>query len=262
MKFDSVYIFHFQKEDKDEAIVRLKKSLSTINFTEFNIGIINCSEYCIKDCLDDRIKYFHDFKEGLYNRSYMINKAVEQFVTAEYFNISDVDIMYPPTYAEAMNQIIQESGEPCRIVYFNNNMCNQNFDTYEDCHNNYPNCQDHLRSKRGRAGGLGMVHTESFHKICGFEERYFGYSPEDQDFNLRISKINKYIEVDDEKVNTYHLWHMNNTPLKQYRQNMRMFFYIRDYIEQYNLKVVKAGEIEIPEMIYHQEGENIIEVEF
>ena len=42
---------------------------------------------------------------------------------------------------------------------------------------------------------------------------------------------------------------------------MRKFYYIKDWIEYSSKQVIMSGEIEIPKMVLHQEGENIIEVE-
>lgn len=261
---DLIYIFHFRKEDKDEALERFKISLSSVDCRSFNVCVINCSEYCIKSFFDDKVKYIHvlkDYGVNLYNRSFMINECVKQLVTTEYFNISDIDIIYPNTFTKTIKSILKENDKPCRIVYYNNNMGVGDFKTYEECKSAYPNCKDHLRSLRGPAGGLGIVHTESFHKVGGFEERYIGYGPEDQDFNLRISRINKHIVLDDERINTYHLWHINNTPKIKFRENMRIFFYIRDYLKKYPNQIFKSGEIEIPQIVYHQSGNNIIEIE-
>lgn len=262
---DLIYIFHFREDDKDESLDRLYKSLGSVSFNDFNICLLNSSKFCIRDYLDTRIKYAHvhkDFGSGLYNRSFMINECVKRLVTSEYFNVSDIDIIFPPTFGNTVHDIIKQNKEPVRIVYFNNNMGIGEYKTYEDCKLNFDNNYDHLRSKRGRAGGLGIIHTESFHKIGGFEERYIGYGPEDQDFNLRISKINKYIEMDDERLNTYHLWHDNKTPKKNHRENLRMFKYIKNYICKHDLQIIKAGSVEIPDIVYHQENENIVEVEF
>ena len=49
--------------------------------------------------------------------------------------------------------------------------------------------------------------------------------------------------------------------LETYRDNMRVFSYIKEHIEQNKLKVVKSGEIEVPPIVYHQEGPNIKEME-
>lgn len=262
---DLVYIFHFREDDKDEALNRFRCSLNSVSKKDFNICVLNSSDFCIRGFLDQDVRYAHvpkDFGEKLYNRSFMINECVKRLVTSEYFNIADIDVLFPKTFLSTVEKIIANEVEPCRIVYFNNNMGVGNYETYDECKKDFPLNKDHLRSKRGRAGGLGVVHTESFLKINGFEERYIGYGPEDQDFNLRISKINKYIELDDERINTYHLWHNNYTPKKNHRENLRIFQYIKEYIHKHDLKIVKSGSIEIPPILYHQENESIVEMEF
>lgn len=262
---DLVYIFHFRETDKDEALDRLRRSLNSVNFKKFTPCVINSSDFCISELLDGRVKYVHvprDFGEGLYNRSFMINECVKRLVSSEYFTISDIDIIYPKTFANYIDKTIRKSGEPCRIVYFNNNMGPGDYETYEECHNDFANNPDFCRSHRGPAGGLGVVHTESFMKIGGFDERYIGYGPEDQDFNMRISMINKFIEIDDENVNTYHIWHSNNTPKKKHRENLRIFRYIKEYISNNDLNIVKSGSIEVPNILYNQNNSEIVEVEF
>jgi len=262
---DFIYTFHFQENEKNEAIKRFNLSLDSIDMTECDVCVINCSDYCIQKDLKYPVKYLHEpkkYEDNLYNRSFMINQCVNKLVTSEYFNISDIDILYPKTFVTTIESIIKENTKPCRIVYFNNNMGIGDFNTYDECKSNYETHKDHIRSYRGRAGGLGIVHTKSFHKVNGFEERYIGYGPEDQDFNLRISQINKYIELDNENVNTYHIWHNNSTPKKKHRENLRIFNYISDYIKKNNLQLVKSGSIEIPQIIYHQNQKNIAEMEF
>ena len=266
MKFDFVYTFHFRENDKDEAIKRLNISLSSLDLNYCKPCLLNCSSFCIKDKINLDINYIHlptDFGENLYNRSFMVNYCVKNLVKTEYFNISDIDIVYPKTFIETMSNVIEDNkGSSCRILFHNHNMGQGNFNSYEDCHNSYLNCKDILRSKTGPAPGLGIVHTDSFLKINGFDERFVGYGPEDKEFNFRISRICKYIDLDDERVNTYHLWHVNNTPKVNYRNNMRIWIFLKNYIENRNLIEVKSGSIPIPYIIYHQENENIVELEF
>lgn len=260
--FDSIYIFHFSKELKEEALIRLRKSIRSVNQEEFRIGILNCSDYCIRNEVPKNLQYAHLPREGVYNRSFMINEAVRRFVNEQYFNISDIDIMYPPTFGLAVRSLLKQfENETCRIVYYNNNMGVGDFKTYDECHENYSKCQDHLRSKRGPAGGLGIVHTESFWKIGGFEERFIGYGPEDQEFNLRISRINKLLKLDNELINTYHLWHNNFTPKKNFRDNLRIFSYLKNQFNKIKDKEIIAGSIPIPPIVYHQESERVKEID-
>jgi len=263
-KFDFVYTFHFREEDKNEALIRLNKSISSLNLNQVNVCLMNCSKYCIREFIPFNIKYEYvptDFGINLYNRAFMVNESVKRMVTSEYFNLSDIDILYPKTFLRTMKDIINQSNERTRIVFHNHNMGNGNFNTYEDCKKEYDSCKDNLRSKTGPAIGLGIIHTETFKRINGFDERFLGYGPEDKEFNFRISRVCKYIDLDDAKVNTYHLWHMNNTPRINYRNNMRIWYYIKEHIERNNLVEVKSGSIPIPEIIYHQEGLNIKEIE-
>jgi len=262
-KFDFVYTFHFRENDKELAIERLNKSIASLNLNQIRVCLMNGSKFCIRKQIPFEIEYLHqplDFGENLYNRAYMVNKASEM-VTSEYFNLSDIDILYPKTFLKTMKSIIQDSTEPLRIVFHNHNMGQGNFETYEDCKQEYEKCKDNLRSKTGPAVGLGIIHTETFRRIGGFDDRFIGYGPEDKEFNFRISKVCKFIDLDDERVNTYHLWHTNNTPRINYRNNMRIWYYIREYIQNKNLTEVKAGSISVPEIVYHQDNENITEVE-
>jgi len=259
-KFDFVYTFHFREDDKTEAIWRLNRSIASLNLNQVNVCVMNCSNYCIRDSIHYDVKYEYepkDFGTNVYNRPFMVNEAVKRMVTSEYFNLSDVDIIYPKTFLKTMKSIIQqETGDvPLRIVFHNHNMGQGDFVTYKDCLEEYENCKDQIRSKTGPAPGLGIIHTETFKRINGFDERFFGYGPEDKEFNYRISRVCKYIDLDDPKVNTYHIWHMNNTPKINYRNNMRIWYYIKEHIESNNLIEVKAGSIEIPPIVYHQPEE-------
>ena len=81
------------------------------------------------------------------------------------------------------------------------------FKTYND-YKLFFNCHgDQTRTGKGIAPGNGLIHLKSFKKINGYDEYYKGYGLEDADFNLRISYINKLLTIDNEKINTCHLFH-------------------------------------------------------
>jgi len=261
-KFDFVYTFHFGEELKDEAIFRLNTSIKSLNLKKVKICLLNCSEFCIRDLIPFEIEYLHIPREGVYNKPFMINEAVNRMVTSEYFNLSDIDIVYPETFLETIKILIRKSDEPIRIVFHNHNMGQGNYHSYNECERAYELNKDHLRSKTGPAIGLGIIHTESFKRLGGFDERFIGYGPEDKEFNFRISRICKYIDLNDVSLNTYHLWHNNNTPKENYRTNMRIWFYIKNYLEKNDLHEVVSGSIQVPDMVYHQYNESIKEIEF
>lgn len=210
MKIDMLYSFSFNGPKLKGAIRRLKTSISSIINQDVRICVCNTSNKCIwKDIKDlGDMRYIHkpsgkDFCKGL-----TINFGVKNLVQTPYFLLSDVDLVYPQSYVQAMLKYASIS--PNRVVPFNYNLMNRtlyssNFEDYRELINK--RYADPFRTFYGIAPGNGLVHTKTFYMLRGFNEDLMGYNIEDAEFNERCKYINNYLEISDPRIRTVHLFH-------------------------------------------------------
>jgi len=235
-----LYSFDFKEKEIDNAIKRLNISIKSIIDQNVDVCICNTSKIDIKKSITNinKIRYlYYPLKQENYCKPKTINIGVRKLVNSEYFFLSDIDLIYPPSFVKNMLSYTLYK-EPVRIIFFNYNLGKcidyKNFKTYKKL---LERVKDSQRTTIGIAPGNGLVHLKSFHKIGGFDERYIGYGPEDADFNLRISIINKYVEVNYDKVNTYHLYHPININQEYNNKNIELYNKVCSKIKKYNKKV-------------------------
>lgn len=208
---------------------RLKESINSIK--EQNVRICVCCtskndiyEH-IKNLAD--ITYFHKYlKLDVYCKPKTINLGVKKLVKTPYFIHSDIDLIYPETF---ISEIIKytEYYCPVRVIFNNYNIgIEYKGNTYNDYKQFFNKHGDISRSLKGIAPGNGLIHLKSFKQINGYDEYYIGYGFEDADFNIRIGYICKTIELNNENVNTCHLYHKfgdNINHKKYYDDNYNYF---------------------------------------
>jgi predicted glycosyltransferase involved in capsule biosynthesis len=151
--------------------------------------------------------------------------------------------------------------KPVRVIFNNYNIGDYNGclpKTIGECKNKINLHVDNTRTLYGIAPGNGLIHRKSFDTILGFDERYVGYGPEDADFNYRICKICKYIELNLEEVNTYHFFH--NNCVRDNTNNFKLFNYIREQDKIYNFKIIKSNQIQIPKELLLINEDNMKEI--
>ena len=227
MVFDFLYPFQFnnQKELKP-AIERLKLSIDSIKNQNVNICVCNTSNVCIYDDIKDICDINYIFKPlnignkyWKYNKSLTLNYGVKQLIKTPYFFVSDIDLIYSSRFIKTIAKNIDDK-KPIRII-FNNMNIDKGFysSSYNKCKKFFDNHKDKSRTT-GIAPGNGLIHLDSFKKIRGYDEQYIGYGPEDADFNFRIKNICEYIELDNNYVNTYHLYHDRSHYDVQYTTNV------------------------------------------
>lgn len=223
-RIDFLYSFHFSEYEIKDALHRLVSSIRSIKNQNVRICVSNTSKQCIWDKIKDvaPISYIHKYTGSeMYNKPLTINFGVKNFINTPYFFHSDIDLIYPPTFVATMSKCISYKN-PVRVVFNNNNLgkdvCSDKFEDYEKA---FRTSKDGLRSDSGIAPGNGLIHLESFKMIRGFDEGFIGYGPEDADFNFRIGYLNKYMEIDDPKVNTYHMFHPRSNYTEQYSKNCK-----------------------------------------
>jgi len=205
---------------------------------DVNICICNTSVSDITEAMEGfNFKYYYSTLQiAPYCKPVTINWGVKHLVRSEYFILSDIDIIYPPTYIEEMKKLIEKNKdkEPIRVITYNRclSLCEKEI-TYNDCkYSTDKNNSDGLRG-HGFAAGIGLVHLDSFNRIGGFDHQYIGYGPEDADFNFRIEFINKLLEIDDPKVNTYHMYHeYEHDKSKTYSRNVKICVEKKAFIKE------------------------------
>lgn len=224
-----LYVFNFPPDKIEKACKRFHCSLKSIVNQVEKIYILNASNQAINiaDIDPTKIIMIHKPAKGYFNKGVLINYMVKNFLSGyEYFVHSDIDIVYPADYMKSFENIIYSfacydpvtkySFGAFRIIPKNIAM------RYEYYTDNFTELQRLTKDTpprfMGESRGNGLFHTESFIKIRGINEYYFGYAPEDLSVNVRLSKINKKIYAD--KIHTIHLWHEQGN---------------RDYVKQNDL---------------------------
>lgn len=203
-----LYVFKFNDINIEKAIKRLNCSLQSLVKQSDRIFILNASETCIKHKLinSDKIKYIHKPYNQYFNKSVLINWMVKNCLKDyDYFIFSDIDLVYEDTYIYKMKSHIKGK-DFVRVVPYNVNMAKEFYaNTYKELDDQ--RIKLNLPCAQGWAHGNGLIHVPSFMRIRGYNEAYKGYAAEDQDFNLRLSKINKLIY--DRDIKDLHIWHEN-----------------------------------------------------
>lgn len=247
---DFLYSFQFNK-DRVSAIERLRNSIKSICHQNVRICVCDTSEKSIKNGLNGlgKIEYYHHpLSAKIYNKSKTINIGVKNLIKTDYFLISDIDLIYPPNFIKNMQLLISNCKNPIRVVFNNTNLGFKKAESYQFCKDNFRKNLDQSRNQKGIAPGNGLIYRESFDKILGFDERYVGYGPEDADFNYRIQKICKYIVIDLDEFNTFHLFHLNseNTNRDQSIKNSNLYKHMVKMDKKQNFSLIKSEQIEAP----------------
>lgn len=247
-KIDFLYSFHFD-EGRDEAIKRLRCSIQSIRHQNVRICICDTSKKSMKSKLKGLgdINYYHQpLNLEVYCKPMTINLGVEKLVKSDYFFLSDIDLYYHHDFVRSMGMIWVNNIDYVRVIFFNNNMGPGQFPiSIDSCKSLFKSSKDLLRTNRGIAPGNGLVHRRSFDLVGGFDERYVGYGPEDADFNIRIRQVCKYIEIDLENFNSYHMNHGNDTTKELYSQNLNLYERVKESVQNSNNnKIIRSGDVE------------------
>lgn len=236
-KIDVLYSFHF--DDIKEPLKRLKTSINSLKKQNVNICVCNTSKQCIHDELKKltEIKYYHkSLPIDVYCKPQTINLGVNKLVTTPYFILSDIDLIYQKTFINELSKYVYYP-KPSRVMFRNYNLeGNLTLKTINEINKIFnKKSKQEIKEIKGPAPGNGLIHLESFNKIGGYDEEYVGYGLEDGDFNLRISFLNKLIHLDDDKINSYHLFHKHTYKDSEktnniYKQNVLKYKERRHYL--------------------------------
>jgi len=221
VKVDFLYIFKFSNDKIEKAIQRLICSIRSIKNQNYggvvNIYVVNSSEADISPDLKDLcLNYIFKPVTGYFNKSFLINCAVNNFIKSEYFFISDIDLIYGPDYIKNSLQMAVGQATPVRIIPYHCCMIREKYNL------NYVEAsrEPMLNTFSSIAPGNGLIHLDSFKKIKGYDEYYLGYGQEDADLNLRMKSVANVIETN--SIISYHIWH---NPINREYINQNSIYY-------------------------------------
>jgi predicted glycosyltransferase involved in capsule biosynthesis len=204
---DLFYIFQFDKGKIEKAIERAKCSINSLQGQNVNILFFNFSTIDISENLKNlKIQYHHipRQKEKRWNKSVLMNYIVKNHIRTLYFFYSDIDIVYPSNYIDRMLTLaLEEKNRTNCHVRILPMVTWLDKELYDSDYNLLCDLKTKIQNTYGC--GIGLFNTEFFKKIRGFDEDFSGWGHEDVHFNLRISKINTYIESN--KIRVFHLHH-------------------------------------------------------
>ena len=196
---DVIYVFKYDGDKYENARKRLLCSIDSLKNQLVNIIVINNSQQKLNLNIDVPLTCIHKPYNGPLNKARSINFGVKNYVKTDYFLMSDIDIVYCKNHLRYMLNYTS-NGNPVRITHHH---CELNAEYYSS---NFEKLMSIPHKEKFHAPGLGLIHRTSFMKIHGYNEEFFGYSPEDQCFNERIWMINEDVRVDTD-LYTFHLWH-------------------------------------------------------
>jgi hypothetical protein len=212
-----LYVFNFKSEHIINAIKRLNCSLTSMLPQADKIYILNASQENIDIVDSDKMVYIYKPYHQYFNKAILINYVVKNYLQEySYFVHSDIDLIYSQDYLKQLKNYI--TNKPVRVMPRNIAMP---MEYYSSNYNDLKVIADKYKQHpSGESKGNGLFHIFSFMQIRGFDEKFRGYAPEDDDFNLRIAKINHFIYA--REVCHIHLWHQ---PInREYQDNNQKVF--------------------------------------
>jgi len=170
---DFLYVFDYGDDHVKEATTCLYKSIESIKKSTkpVNIIVANTSK---KDIRDDIVGlediFYHYFPmQKKNNISKLINRGVRNFVTSEYFFVSDINTIYTEDYIEKMTKYVEQDLEVSRsrrVIPRDNHK-------------------------------IGIIRRSDFLDLGGYDEKYKSLDFASQDFNTRIGFFKKIKYVED-----------------------------------------------------------------
>jgi predicted glycosyltransferase involved in capsule biosynthesis len=234
-RFDFLYVFNYDEMFFDDALIRLSCSIKSIRNQNVKICVANYSQRCIFiqiSKISPDIKYIHKPYSGPFSKALFINYAVKNMINSEYFILSDVDLVYSPDHIQRLKlkmAALIVGNQKFRYVTYNYNLApvykntlfrivgtfpffrnffdqNNLVKAHEYTHE-YVVLDRMHKAGGGYAHGPGVIHTETFFEINGYDEDMIGHGPEDDMFNTRIGKVNRLVYDNLPDTATFHLWH-------------------------------------------------------
>jgi hypothetical protein len=239
-RIEVLYILKYPEQMLRAAAERLVCSMQSLESQPVRIIIVNYSRGHLPDRIRYRtgIQYCHHPIDADFSRAKAINFAVKRYITADYFAVSDIDLVYDRSHFISIREMLASRHEdrPLRIINYNFNIIPRHPMFYTA---NRLLLRLLRKSSGGYAHGNGIIHLPSFKAIQGYDEELIGYGPEDDLFNCRIGRINELKFLPDDKLTTYHLWHpVSAYNAEQFEKNMN--FWLKEKIRIWGLP---AGDV-------------------
>lgn len=141
----------------------------------------------------------------------LLNNVGVRNANADYVMTTDVDMILSRGFANTITKLLEKN---CiiesRTMYLKSGVMNEIYqgkcDPYKDV-----NCLKRGRiKKRTSAGGCQCMHKESWAKIRGFDESYYGWGSEDWDLYTRACNSNMKVKWMGESLETIELFHQHH----------------------------------------------------
>lgn len=241
-----IFTLSYEDADLKKCCHRLNLSLksllinSSLDEEKFEILVFNFSNVCLTRYIEfcsERIRYYHLRSYRSFSRGRFLNYIIKNHVSASYFYIADVDLIFPPNFIKnlILKTKILKNQNISRSIFLNGNLESKAF-PFGKCHHKIKSlfyempkietAQYDLLSKIshkvGWAHGCGVFNRQMFLKLRGFNEEFIGYGPEDGLFNKRLQKVSRVEFDDDDLLKTFHLWHQKFARI-QVRKNMAIY---------------------------------------
>lgn len=209
--FDNLTIVIPYKESQYNRKINLRIVLDYLNHINIK-NIIISEEYDNKPSSDwileeyknkfSLIKVTSTKSEGLFSRSNLINKGVEESTTS-FICIQDCDVVIPKNIYEYSLNLLHSGFD---LVYPFNRKVKQIADKQSFLKNyDFKNIFTESEFRPNADGGMQFVNKKSFMKIGGYNTNFKGWGSEDNEFILRVILGNlKFIRLNNP---LYHLKH-------------------------------------------------------
>ncbi|GAB4474400.1 MAG: hypothetical protein OHK0057_21020 [Thermoflexibacter sp.] len=204
--------FSFIVPYRNRDSIRVKNCLQSIHnqhFADFEIIFVDYgSDLAVQQATEKlcstfpKVKYyFFDTRYQLWSRSHALNLGVLQ-AQGQFLVIVDVDLIYPPNFADLLkNKIDENSFVQYQCYYIPENQQNyQNLDFSKT----YP----YKVSSTEFAAGLIAMPKEKMHEIGGYDEYFKVWGVEDMDLKKRLLAAGvqgKILSISEAP--TFHQWH-------------------------------------------------------
>jgi glycosyltransferase involved in cell wall biosynthesis len=206
-------IFSFLIPYRNRELTRVEKCLQSLQnqqfkgeyeiiFTDYGSDLAQQQQVAELCARFSKVKYrYFNTRRQFWSRAHAINLGITK-ASGDYLVIVDVDLIYPPYFAAAMLQKIDE----------------QSFVQYQ-CYYLPPEVSDYEQlafdksyhypvNSISESGGLIAVPRRAMYEVGGFDEYFKVWGVEDMDLKKRLRKIGltrKVLSI--EEAPTFHQWH-------------------------------------------------------
>ena len=140
----------------------------------------------------------------------LLNNVGVRHGKGEYVMTTDVDMIFEKDFmATLMSLATPTNLVESRTLYLKPPACAKIYNETVDPLNDWHACKGGRIKKRSTAGGCQAMHKDSWAKLHGFDERYYGWGSEDQDLIVRakMAKLNVVWMGEQSKPSDIRLFH-------------------------------------------------------